>query len=54
LAGRWYTWFVEQHEDDLGLPKRWADMGNHLIWNVLRSEAPEEYEENQNADPSWE
>jgi hypothetical protein len=54
LAGRWYTWFVEQREDDPGLPKRWAEMGDHFIWNVLHPEAPEEYHEDPKADPSWE
>ncbi|MCC8941482.1 hypothetical protein H8A99_34855 [Bradyrhizobium sp. Arg68] len=54
LAGRWYSWFIEQHEDDPGLPKRWSEMGEHLVWNVLRPEAPEEYERNPKADPGWE
>ena len=35
LAGRWYTWFVKQHEDDPGPVKRWRDLGEHLIWDVL-------------------
>jgi integrase len=54
LAGRWYTWFVKQHEDDPGPPKRWREMGDHFLWNVLRPHAPDEYEENPAADRSWE
>jgi integrase len=29
-------------------------MGEHLVWNVIRPEAPESYEENPKADPQWE
>jgi hypothetical protein len=54
LGGRWYTWFVKQHEDDPGPPKRWRELGEHLVWNVIRPEAPESYEENPKADPHWE
>jgi integrase len=54
LAGRWYNWFIAQHENDLGPAKRWRDMGDHLVWNVIRPEAPDSYEENPAADPHWE
>jgi hypothetical protein len=54
LAGRWYTWFVKQHEDDPGSPKRWRKMGDYLVWQVLYDHAPGEHEENPRADPSWE
>lgn len=54
LAGRWYTWFVGQHEHDPGTPKRWREMGDHLVWQVLYPEAPDEYHENPKADPHWE
>src|ERR1700716_3003926 len=54
LAGRWYTWFVGQHENDLGTPKRWREMGDHLVWEVLYPEAPDAYHENPKADPHWE
>jgi hypothetical protein len=54
LAGRWYMWFVEQHEDDPGPQKRWREAGDHLVWQVLYPEAPDEYHENPKADPSWE
>jgi hypothetical protein len=30
LAGRWYTWFVGQHENDPGSDKRWHEMSDHL------------------------
>ena len=54
LAGRWYTWFVGQHESDPGPAKRWKEMGDHLVWNVIYPEAPESYHENPKADPHWE
>jgi integrase len=54
LAGRWYTWFVGQYEDDPGPEKRWRAMGDHLVWEVLYPEAPHEYHENPKADPHWE
>lgn len=56
LAGRWYTWFVKQYEDDPGPPKRWREMGDHLVWNVLYPEAPESYHEDPKTDPhaDWE
>jgi hypothetical protein len=54
LAGRWYTWFVGQHEDHPGTPQQWRKLSDHIAWNILRPEAPEEYEENSQADPEWE
>ena len=35
LAGRWYGWFVGQHENDPGPPKRWREMIDHLVDRVL-------------------
>jgi integrase len=54
LAGRWYTWFVGLHESDPGPAKRWREMSDHLVWNVIYPEAPESYHENPKADPHWE
>jgi hypothetical protein len=54
LAGRWYTWFVKQHEGDPGAPKRWREMGDHFVWEVLHPEAPDTYHEHPKADPQWE
>jgi integrase len=54
LAGRWYAWFVRQHEDDPGPPKRWREMGDYFVWNVLREHAPVEYEARPGEDQSWE
>ena len=54
LAGRWYTWFVGQHENDPGPAKRWKEMSDHLVWNVIYPEAPESYHDNPEADPHWE
>jgi hypothetical protein len=54
LAGHWYNWFVKQHEDNPGSPQYWHELGEALIWNVLRPLAPDEYEENPRADETWE
>jgi integrase len=54
LAGCWYNWFVKQHEDDPGPAKRWREMGDYFVWNVLREHAPAEYEARPGDDPSWE
>jgi integrase len=53
LAGRWYIWFVKQHEDDPGPEKRWKDVGEQLIWDVLYPHAPDSYLEDPKADPHW-
>jgi integrase len=54
LAGRWYTWFVGQHENDPGPAKRWKEMSDHLVWNVIRPEAPDSHEEDPEADARFE
>ncbi len=54
LAGRWYKWFVGQHEGDPGPAKRWQEMSDHLVWEVIYPEAPDSYHENPEADPHWE
>ncbi|WGD53982.1 hypothetical protein QA641_08800 [Bradyrhizobium sp. CB1650] len=28
LAGRWYNWFIAQHENDPGPAKRWRELGD--------------------------
>lgn len=53
LAGRWYSWFVKQHEEDPGKPGYWRDLGDHLVWDVIGSEAPDSYEEDPTSDPDW-
>jgi integrase len=53
LAGRWYTWFIAQHENDPRVPKHWREMDDHLAYNILYPEAPEEFLENPKADPHW-
>ena len=53
LAGRWYTWFIGQHEDEPGAPQHWRKLIDTLVWDVLRPEAPEEFERNPEADPEW-
>jgi hypothetical protein len=53
LAGRWYVWYIKQHEDDPGPEKRWKDLGQTLIWDVLYPHAPDSFLENPKADPHW-
>jgi hypothetical protein len=53
LAGRWYTWFVKQHEADPGPAKRWRELGEHLVWDVLYPHAPDSYLEDPRSDPHW-
>jgi integrase len=54
LAGRWYIWFVKQHEADPGAPKYWREFSDHLVWHVISPEAPDSYHEKPEADPHWE
>ena len=54
LAGRWYSWFVRQHEAAPGQAKHWRDLGEHLVWDVLHPHAPDSYLEDPKADPHWE
>jgi integrase len=52
LAGRWYSWFLEQHQGDLRTPTHWGDRKDHFIWQVLAPHAPEEHH-GVHADPCW-
>jgi integrase len=54
LAGRWYSWFLEQHENDPRLPSHWAELLNYLVWDVIGHEQPDEYKADTEADPHWE
>ncbi|TYL85125.1 hypothetical protein, partial [Bradyrhizobium cytisi] len=53
LSGRWYSWFVKQHEGDPGKPKYWREFSDHVVWNVIRPEAPDDYEDDPKADSQW-
>lgn len=53
LAGRWYTWFVKQHEAEPGPAKRWRDLGEQLVWDVIYPHAPDSYLEDPKSDPHW-
>jgi hypothetical protein len=53
LAGRWYTWFVRQHEADPGKAKRWRDLGENIVWDVLYPHAPDSYLADEKSDPHW-
>jgi hypothetical protein len=54
LAGRWYAWFIEHHEKDLGLPSRWRELSDLLVGTVIHDEAPVEFLEDPKRDPDWE
>jgi hypothetical protein len=54
LAGRWYNWFVAQHENDSEPPKHWRALSDHLVWEVIYPEAPDSYHKRPKADPHWE
>jgi integrase len=54
LAGKWYSWFLGQHENDTRLPSYWADLRDYFIWDVIGREAPDEYKADTAADPHWE
>jgi hypothetical protein len=53
LAGRWYSWFVAQYEEDPGPPEHWRGLSEHFVWDILNSHAPREHHEDPNADSSW-
>jgi hypothetical protein len=53
LAGRWYLWFVKQHEADPGKPGYWKGLADIMVWEVIRPEAPDSYEEDPRSDPDW-
>jgi integrase len=53
LAGRWYNWFVAQHENDPGPAKVWRELSDLFVWEVIGSEAPDSYEEDPRSDPDW-
>ncbi|GMO42391.1 hypothetical protein [Bradyrhizobium sp. TM233] len=53
LAGRWYLWFVKQHEADPGKPGYWKGLGDIMVWEVLRPHAPDSFEEDPRSDPDW-
>jgi hypothetical protein len=54
LAGRWWSWFLKQHENDPRLASYWAELQYYFIWDVIGHEAPNEHKENTDADPYWE
>ena len=54
LAGRWYSWFLEQHEDSKMNHQHWEDMVEFLLWDVIYPLAPNEFHEDTAADPYWE
>lgn len=53
LAGRWYSWFVAQYENDPGPAKVWRELSDLFVWEVIGPEAPDSYEEDPRSDPHW-
>ena len=53
LAGRWYVWFIEKHEQDICTPGHWKNLGDTLIWDVIRPQAPIDYEMRPTGDRHW-
>jgi len=54
LAGRWYSWFLTQHENDPRLPSHWAELRDYFVWDVIAFEAPNSFKADTDADPEWE
>ena len=54
LAGKWYGWFLAQHEDDDRPSRHWEKMADHLVWDVIHPLAPSEYHQDARADTEWE
>ena len=53
LAGRWYSWFVAQYENDPGPARVWRELNDLFVWEVIRPEAPDSFEEDPRSDPNW-
>jgi hypothetical protein len=51
LAGRWYNWFVAQHENDPGPSNNWGQLWDIFV-DIIRDEAPASYEEDPRTDPN--
>lgn len=39
LAGKWYSWFLAQHENDTRLASHWADLRDYFVWDVIGPDA---------------
>jgi hypothetical protein len=50
LAGRWYNWFIAQHENDPGPSNNWGQLWEIFV-DFIRDEAPASYEEDPRSDP---
>jgi hypothetical protein len=54
LAGRWYRWFLAQHENDPGKPEHWNKQADYFTWDVLNPHAPpEHHEDHPKSDQEW-
>jgi integrase len=54
LAGRWWSWFLKQYENDPRLPSYWAELQDYFVWDVIGREAPDEHKADADPDPTWE
>ena len=54
LAGKWYSWFLAQHEADTRLASHWVELRDYFVGDVIGREAPDEYKADTDADPHWE
>jgi hypothetical protein len=52
LAGKWYSWFLGQHENDTRLASYWEELRDHLVWDIIGREATGDVD--THADPHWE
>jgi integrase len=45
---------LSTNERDLGLPSRWRELSDLLVWTVIHDEAPVEFLKDPRRDPDWE
>ena len=53
LAGRWYTWYVKQHEDKPGPEKRWRELSDPSRVGRDLSAWAGTYLQDPETDPHW-
>jgi integrase len=54
LAGRWYNWFLKQHEDDPRRASHWRELGDLWVSEVLLPHRPDDHEEHHRRYNDWE
>jgi len=53
LAGEWYRWYVDQHEDNPGSAERWEDLGEGLDVLLDRAVTQVDYDEYEIHPEEW-